>query len=334
MTEEKTVSKKKGKLKVTLIVVISAIIVLGAAFAFFTLQKPYAITANDKDIVFVKNKTAAEKTIKQVMKDYTPEGSKLLSVSVDKDLGMERKMIWEDGDKDKAMTKKEAVAYIEKENATDKPMFTATVVCRTKTKEKYVPETVYKKDNDMFAGMEVEEVKGVDGKQLVTRKVTVANGTVTCADVVKTKILDKGTARVLRRGLLGLPEGEDWKTYEGDPVFNGADELIAIAEKYQGTPYKYGGKSLTNGIDCVQYVCAIFRKYGVSLPDSHSGLRKSGIGVSYSNMQAGDIICYTGHVAIYIGNGKIIHSSSGAGVHISKIYRGQRIVTIRRIIDK
>ena len=332
MTETKELKKKNGKLKITLIIVISVLVVLGAAFAVLTLQKPYSISVGNKDVVFVKSKAAAEGTIKQIMKDYTPKDSKVKSISLDKNMEMNKQMIWEDGDKAKALSKKEAVEYIEKQNQTDKPFFTATVVGKTKGEETYTPPTEYKKDEEMFAGMEVEEVAAAEGQQYVTRQITMVNGIETENKIVKAKILKEGTARVLRRGMLGLPEGEDWKTFTGDPVFQGADELVAISKKYQGVPYKYGGRSLTSGVDCVQYVRAIFAKYGISIPDHHSGIRGSGASVSYSNMKAGDVICYSKHVAIYIGDGKIIHSTSGAGVHISPVYKGQKIVTIRRII--
>lgn len=332
MTDSQTIKKKISKNKIILIIIVGVLIVLGVGFAVLTLQKPYSITIDGKDVVLVKSKSVAEKTIKQVMEDYTPDGSKVLSISTDKDMGMDQQMLWENGEKAKALSKKKAVEYIEKQNQTKTPFFTATVVGQTKGEEAYVPPTEYKKDEEMFAGMEVEEVACVEGKQFVTRKITMVNGTETENKVVKSKILEKGTARVLRRGLLGLPDGEDWKTFTGDPVFEGADELIAISKKYQGVPYKYGGRSLTSGVDCVQYVRAIFAKYGISIPDHHSGIRGSGYGVSYSNMKPGDVICYSKHVAIYIGDGKIIHSTSGAGVHISPVYHGQKIVTIRRII--
>ena len=76
---------------------------------------------------------------------------------------------------------------------------------------------------------------------------------------------------------------------------------------------------------------SVYRKFGVSLPHSSSADRSVGKAVSKSNMQAGDIVCYSGHVAIYMGNGKIVHASNKRdGIKISNAnYRN--IVAVRRV---
>ena len=70
------------------------------------------------------------------------------------------------------------------------------------------------------------------------------------------------------------------------------------------------GTSLTKGVDCSGFVMQVYAHYGISLPHSSSALRGVGRGVSYSEAQPGDIICYSGHVAIYLGGGKIVHASN------------------------
>lgn len=82
--------------------------------------------------------------------------------------------------------------------------------------------------------------------------------------------------------------------------------------KYVGNKYVYGGNSLTNGIDCSGFVQQIHKKFGISTPRSSSSIRKGGKSVSVSNMLPGDVVCYSGHVAIYIGNNKIVHASNSA----------------------
>ncbi len=88
---------------------------------------------------------------------------------------------------------------------------------------------------------------------------------------------------------------------------------VAIANyalQFVGNPYVYGGTSLTDGADCSGFTMAVFAHFGISLPHSSTGQRAMGYEVSYSEAQPGDLICYSGHVAIYIGNGKIVHAST------------------------
>ena len=73
-----------------------------------------------------------------------------------------------------------------------------------------------------------------------------------------------------------------------------------------------GGNSLTNGIDCSGFVQQIHKKFGISTPRNSGAIRGDGKSVSVSNMLPGDVVCYSGHVAIYIGNNKIVHASNSA----------------------
>ena len=145
------------------------------------------------------------------------------------------------------------------------------------------------------------------------------------------KIIKEANPKVIRKGTLGLPEGEDWKTYDGDPIFSDGDVLIATAQKYLGAPYKYGGYSLTNGIDCVQFIRQMYAKYGIKLPNGKNALKHVGTSVSFANAKPGDIICYSNHYALYMGNNTIIHATSKGGVKIRHNAKFRKIVTIRRI---
>lgn len=111
-----------------------------------------------------------------------------------------------------------------------------------------------------------------------------------------------------------------------------------IADKgceYVGNKYVYGGNSLTNGIDCSGFVQQIHKKFGISTPRSSSAQRKGGKSVSYANKMPGDVICYSGHVAIYIGNNKIVHASNSApypkgGIKISSPANYRTVLAVRR----
>lgn len=111
-------------------------------------------------------------------------------------------------------------------------------------------------------------------------------------------------------------------------------ELVDYALSFVGVlSYKYGGTSLTYGADCSGFVQAIYKHFGYSIPRTSSAQASCGRSVSVSEIKIGDIVCYSGHVGIYIGNGMIVHSpSTGHKVTtISMYYR--TIKDIRRIIE-
>lgn len=109
-------------------------------------------------------------------------------------------------------------------------------------------------------------------------------------------------------------------------------KIAQFACQYIGNPYVYGGTSLTNGTDCSGFTYRVYQNFGYTLPRTSTEQRSSGKGVEYSEAQPGDLICYSGHVGIYIGDGKIVHaSSSTTGIIVSKAtYRP--ILSVRRII--
>ena len=117
------------------------------------------------------------------------------------------------------------------------------------------------------------------------------------------------------------------------PPTGGSGQAVAnYAVQFVGNPYVWGGESLTRGADCSGFVKAVYKKFGVSLPHSSSALRRVGRSVSASNVKAGDIICYSGHVAIYIGGGRIVHASNRRdGIKISNNWRYRTVLAIRRI---
>lgn len=118
-------------------------------------------------------------------------------------------------------------------------------------------------------------------------------------------------------------------------VGEGSENGVAVAEyalQFVGNPYVYGGSSLTKGTDCSGFVMSVYANFGVSLPHSSASDRTQGYAVDgLDNAQPGDLICYSGHVALYIGNGQIVHASNKKdGIKVSQAnYR--KILAIRRI---
>lgn len=109
-------------------------------------------------------------------------------------------------------------------------------------------------------------------------------------------------------------------------------EIANYACQFVGNPYKWGGTSLTEGADCSGFVMSVYANFGVELPHSSAADRKVGYAVgSLAEAIPGDLVCYSGHVALYIGNGQIVHASTEkTGIIISNAdYR--EILCIRRI---
>ncbi len=124
-------------------------------------------------------------------------------------------------------------------------------------------------------------------------------------------------------------------SYDDDDYSGGVSgyDIVAYAKQFLGNPYVHGGNSLTNGTDCSGFTKLIYGHFGYGLSRTSGGQRGNGKRVSMSELKVGDIICYSGHVALYIGNGKIIHASTPrSGIIISSMYYGSRPLCARRII--
>lgn len=113
-------------------------------------------------------------------------------------------------------------------------------------------------------------------------------------------------------------------------------DIVNYALQFVGNKYVYGGTSLTNGIDCSGFTQAIYRAFGYSISRTSSSQRSDGVGVSYSSAQPGDIICYSGHVGIYMGNGMIVHASNSKAYPAGGIKTDSAtystIIAVRRIL--
>jgi cell wall-associated NlpC family hydrolase len=110
-------------------------------------------------------------------------------------------------------------------------------------------------------------------------------------------------------------------------------QIASYACQFVGNPYVYGGTSLTNGADCSGFTMAVYAQFGYSLPHQSGAQAGCGTAVALSDVQPGDIICYSGHVGIYIGGGQIVHAcTEETGIIISNMYYTSPIGA-RRIVQ-
>lgn len=156
----------------------------------------------------------------------------------------------------------------------------------------------------------------------------------------KLTVLTTGSkwVKVSVNGITGYTKGKKINLEEGGTATNPytkGEEVVNYALQFVGNPYRWGGTSLTNGADCSGYIMSVYRHFGKSLPHSSSAMRSCGTRVSsLSAAKPGDIICYNGHVALYMGNNKIVHASNPRdGIKISDNASYRSIITIRRIFN-
>ena len=131
---------------------------------------------------------------------------------------------------------------------------------------------------------------------------------------------------------------EETTTSSGSTSSASGDAVVSYASQFIGNPYVYGGNSLTNGIDCSGFVQQVFAHFGYSLPRTSDAQAGSGRGITYSESRAGDIIVYSGHVAILTGDGGIVHASNSkpypqGGIKYSSNALYRPYIAVRRIVE-
>lgn len=121
-------------------------------------------------------------------------------------------------------------------------------------------------------------------------------------------------------------------SYDGGSGSSLGQQVCNYACQFVGNPYVYGGTSLTDGADCSGFTQAVYAHFGISIPRDSYSQRSCGVGVAYEDAQPGDIICYAGHVALYLGDGQIVHASTPQTGIVYGYATYRTILAVRRVI--
>ena len=282
---------------------------------------PYAITSGDKEICRVRNKETATKVLNEVFDDMTREDTNISAISSEYAI--------EKGGNGDIVTEEEARdAVLESAANNDASIEIASSKITTET---FTPEPDYKKNGEKFAGDAEVLKEGSDGEKQVGVTYTTVNGKTEDKAETDIEVLDEGVPAVIEKGTLGLPSGETWQEFDGDPVANNGDDIITSAKQHLGLRYVWGGKNLQTGVDCSGFVIALYRQYGLNL---NYPLYQEGTAISYDEAQPGDLLYFPGHYGLYLGDGQMIHASSSAHCVTIGSVGNRKILAVRRLIDK
>lgn len=304
------------------------------------VEEPYVVKAGNDELFLVENGETAENVIEAVLDEYRPEGAQINSITVDRKLTADIKDLKRGEEPPVVLTEEEAVQYVLEQNSTDEPLFSVTINADIGSVEAVEAGTSYEESDDLYKGQSKVKTKGSDGDQIVTNEVTSVNGKVLTSQVTDTALVNEAVDTVIYKGTKEKPKEEPVATaakakYGGKAMGSGNGAAVAnYALQFVGNPYRYGGTSLTNGADCSGFIQSVYAKFGISLPRTGDAQACCGKGVSYSEAVAGDIIYYSGHVAMYIGGGKIVHAADERqGIIVSSADICGPILAVRRIIE-
>ena len=192
-------------------------------------------------------------------------------------------------------------------------------------------QTVYDEDgNEVDAGEEAENgdtVYDEDGNEVDASEAAASSSSDTSSDVE----YDEYGNVIDSDNTVDPDTVETSSSSSSSSSSSGSSSIVDYATQFVGNPYVWGGTSLTGGADCSGFTQSVYAKFGYSLPRTSYEQQNWGTEVSYADAQPGDLICYGGHVAIYMGNGQIVHASNSRdGIKISNDATYRTILSVRR----
>ncbi len=189
-----------------------------------------------------------------------------------------------------------------------------------------------------------EEIEGREGdyaKNLEDAKIEAARAEKILANaqnLTDDAFVDEETAKMVISAAKDAVDAAAAKQEEAqqeyDDNYMSGEAVVDYAMQFLGNPYVYGGTSLTHGCDCSGFTMGVFAHFGISLPHYDASQRSYGTAVySLAEAMPGDLVCFYGHVGIYIGNNEIIHASTpSSGIKISNLNYMGTIACIRRLV--
>ena len=151
------------------------------------------------------------------------------------------------------------------------------------------------------------------------------------AEAINYAVSRKSEEAQMTQEVQGNVQQTETTEVSAQPASNG-QAIVDYACQFIGNPYVWGGTSLTDGADCSGFVQSVFAHFGISLPRTTYDQINAGVEVSYDQAMPGDLICYDGHIGIYIGNGQIVNAQNPEqGIGISPATY-TTILSVRRIV--
>lgn len=345
---EKHLIKFRRKMEVAVVGLAIVVVVLGVcSFLQFTkpfavsedgvkVEEPWVVKIGDREMFVVASQSDGEAVIDGIKNSYNTENTQEESTTLSPEVTVVEKELKRGEESPKIVNTGEAVSQVVAAGETEQPMVTVTTTEKVSKSEAIDYKTEYKESSKLYVGEEKVLTKGKKGKKTIVSQIVKENGKIVSDEVISTSVDQEPTNKVIQKGTktMTASKASDIVSRGGAAMGRGSgQEVVNYALKFVGNPYVYGGSSLTNGTDCSGFTMSIYAKFGISLPHSSSAQRSCGKEVSYSEAKPGDIICYEGHVAIYMGNGKIVHASTpSTGITVgSATYK--KIITVRRIIE-
>lgn len=352
-------STTSGRLKVGICV--SVIFIAAMVFGLLVVGKPYAVYAtgekvsepwvvkvDNKEVVVVDSRETGEDVLTGLRTKYATGITAQQTADINQNITIERYQFADADTHPVVMNAPEAVDHVVAMNERNQDIIQIGTKKVVKEEEIVPHDTEELETDDMEKGDTKVQQEGADGVNEVVYELDMVNG----KEASRTKLSSTAVkAPVTKVVLIGTKEpapeparttAQPSRTGSGSasvarpvsrPSYSATgNAVVDYGLQFLGTPYVYGGSSLTGGIDCSGFTQAVYAKFGVSLPHSSYAQRSCGVGVSYSQAQPGDLICYNGHVALYMGGGKVVHANGyGRGVQVSDATYNT-IITVRRVL--